>query len=259
MKEILSYQSVDISYNNNTVIHDVSFHVDSGEILGIVGESGSGKSTLLKAAMGLLDNSGTVKRGDILFQGKNLIDLSPKERRKICGPEISMIFQNCGASLCPIRTIRDQMFEAMAEHVSITKKEASNRAAELLKKLNLDPKRVLDSYPFELSGGMSQRVGICMAMLLNPKVLMADEPTSALDVSIQKQLVDEMKLMRDLYGTAIVLVTHNMGVVSAIADNMLVLKNGTIMEYGETKSVIRSTKDAYTRMLISAVPRLRRA
>ena len=259
MNGILNYQSVDICYNNNTIIHDVSFKVHSGEILGIVGESGSGKSTLLKATMGLLGNSGVVTRGDIWFQGKNLPDLSLKELRKICGPEISMIFQNCGASLCPIRTIRDQMYECMAEHISITKKDASNRASELLEKLNLDPRRVLDSYPFELSGGMSQRVGICMAMLLNPKVILADEPTSALDVSLQKQLVNEMKMIRELYGTAIVLVTHNIGVVAAAADNMLVLKNGSIMEYGETKSVIRSTKDEYTRMLISAVPRLRRA
>lgn len=259
MNGILNYQSVDICYNNNTIIHDVSFKVHSGEILGIVGESGSGKSTLLKATMGLLGNSGVVTRGDIWFQGKNLPDLSLKELRKICGPEISMIFQNCGASLCPIRTIRDQMYECMAEHISITKKDAYNRASELLEKLNLDPRRVLDSYPFELSGGMSQRVGICMAMLLNPKVILADEPTSALDVSLQKQLVNEMKMIRELYGTAIVLVTHNIGVVAAAADNMLVLKNGSIMEYGETKSVIRSTKDEYTRMLIAAVPRPRRA
>ena len=259
MNEILNYHSVEICYNNNTIIHDVSFNVHSGEILGIVGESGSGKSTLLKAAMGLLGNSGAVTKGDIWFQGNNLPELSPKELRKICGCEISMIFQNSGASLCPIRTIRDQMYECMAEHISVTKKDAYNRAAELMDKLNLEPKRVLDSYPFQLSGGMSQRVGICMAMLLNPKVLMADEPTSALDVSIQKQVVDEMKMMRELYGTAIVLVTHNIGVVSAVADNMLVLKNGNIMEYGETKSIIRSTKDEYTRTLISAVPRLRRA
>ena len=259
MNEILDYQSVEICYNGNKIIHDVSFNVHSGEILGIVGESGSGKSTLLKAAMGLLGSQGVVTRGDIWLQEKNLPDLSPKELRKVCGPEISMVFQNCGASLCSIRTIRDQMYECMAEHISITKRDAFDRAAELLEKLNLDPKRVLDSYPFELSVGMSQRVGICMAMLLNPKVLLADEPTSALDVSIQKQVVDEMKMMRELYGTAIVLVTHNIGVVSAAADNILVLKNGKAMEYGETTSIIQSPQDEYTRMLMSAVPRLQRA
>lgn len=259
MNDIIKYQSVEISYNDNTIVRDVSFGVKQGEILGIVGESGSGKSSLLKAAMGLLGNSGAVTKGDIWFDGKNIPDLSPKELRKICGTDIAMIFQNCGASLCPIRTIRDQMYEAMAEHISITREEASDRATELLEKLKLDPKRILDSYPFELSGGMNQRIGICMAMLLNPKVILADEPTSALDVSVQKQVVEEMKLMRELYGTSIILVTHNIGVVSALADNMLVLKHGNVMEYGETKSIIKNANDEYTRTLVSAVPKLRRA
>ena len=259
MNELINYKSVEISYNNKTIVQDVSFGVKPGEILGIVGESGSGKSSLLKASMGLLGNSGAITKGDIWFQGKNIAKLSPKELRKICGADISMIFQNSGASLCPIRTIKDQMYECMAEHISITKKDAYDRATELLEKLNLDPKRVLDSYPFELSGGMNQRVGICMAMLLSPKVIMADEPTSALDVSIQKQVVNEMMLMRELYGTSIILVTHNIGVVSALADNMLVLKDGNVMEYGETKSVIKNTSDEYTRTLVSAVPILRRA
>ena len=259
MAEILKYEQVDISYNGVKVIKDVSFTVDEGEILGIVGESGSGKSTLIKAAMGLLGNTGLVTRGDIWYKGKNLPDLSAGEIRKLNGPELGMIFQYAGSSFCPIRTVGAQLYESMTEHESVSKAEFRRRASELLEKIGFEnAQRILDSYPFELSGGMQQRVGIAVAMLLNPSVLLADEPTSALDVSVQKQVVEEMLLVRRTFGTSIVLVTHNIGVIGAMADKVLVMKDGEMVEYGETQQVLNDPKEAYTRTLMSAVPRLRR-
>lgn len=260
MEELLRYDHVDISYNGFLAVKDVSFTLEPGEILGIVGESGCGKSTLIKAAMGLLGDAGMVTRGDIWYKGKNLPDLPPKELRKLNGPELGMIFQSAGSSFCPIRTIGAQLYETMTEHEKISKAEFLDRAMELLGKLGFeDGKRVLGSYPFELSGGMQQRVGIAAAMLLNPSVLLADEPTSALDVSVQKQVVEEMLLVRKTFGTAIVLVAHNIGVIGAMADKVLVMKNGEAVEYGDTRQVLRSPQAEYTRALLSAVPRLRRA
>ena len=260
MAELLRYDHVDISYNGFLAVKDVSFTLEPGEILGIVGESGCGKSTLIKAAMGLLGSAGTVTRGDIWYKGKNLPDLPPKELRKLNGPELGMIFQSAGSSFCPIRTIEAQLYETMTEHEKISNAEFLDRAMELLGKLGFeDGKRVLGSYPFELSGGMQQRVGIAAAMLLNPSVLLADEPTSALDVSVQKQVVEEMLLVRKTFGTAIILVAHNIGVIGAMADKVLVMKNGEAVEYGDTWQVLGSPQAEYTRQLLSAVPRLRRA
>lgn len=260
MAELLRYDHVDISYNGFLAVKDVSFTLEPGEILGIVGESGCGKSTLIKAAMGLLGNDGMVTRGDIWYKGKNLPDLPPKELRRLNGPELGMIFQSAGSSFCPIRTIGAQLYETMTEHEKTSKAEFLDRAMELLGKLGFeDGKRVLGSYPFELSGGMQQRVGIAAAMLLNPSVLLADEPTSALDVSVQKQVVEEMLLVRETFGTAILLVAHNIGVIGAMADKVLVMKNGEAVEYGDTRQVLGSPQAAYTRQLLSAVPRLRRA
>ena len=260
MEELLRYDHVDISYNGFLAVKDVSFTLEPGEILGIVGESGCGKSTLIKAAMGLLGDAGMVTRGDIWYKGKNLPDLPPKELRKLNGPELGMIFQSAGSSFCPIRTVGAQLYETMTEHGKISKAEFLDRAMELLGKLGFeDGKRVLGSYPFELSGGMQQRVGIAAAMLLNPSVLLADEPTSALDVSVQKQVVEELLLVRKTFGTAIVLVSHNIGVIRAMADKVLVLKDGETVEYGDTRKVLGSPQAEYTRQLLSAVPRLRRA
>ncbi len=259
MSEILRYEHVDISYNGVKVIKDVSFTVDEGEILGIVGESGSGKSTLIKAAMGLLGPSGLVTRGDIWYKGKNLPDLSENEIRKLNGPELGMIFQSAGSSFCPIRTVGAQLYESMTEHESLSKEAFRVRATELLEKIGFENARcILDSYPFELSGGMQQRAGIAAAMLLNPSVLLADEPTSALDVSVQKQVVEEMLLVRKTFGTSIVLVTHNIGVIGAMADKVLVMKNGEMVEYGETQQVLNDPEEDYTRLLMSAVPKLKR-
>lgn len=259
MESILEYSSVEICFHGRAVVHDISFSLQSGEILGIVGESGSGKSTIMKAAMGLLGKNGMVTRGDIWFQGKNLPDLSEREMRRIRGQEMGMIFQDCGASLCPVNTIGSQIYDSMSAHGAITRMEAKEKALSLFQLLNFkDGQRIWNSYPFELSGGMNQRVGIALAMLMNPTVLLADEPTSALDVSVQKQVIQEMLRLRELFGTAILLVTHDIGVISAMADRILVLKDGDIMEYGSKDNVLNRPEHTYTKMLLAAVPRLRR-
>ena len=259
MEALLQYNHVDISYLGQPVIRDVSFSLHSGEILGIVGESGSGKSTLIKAAMGLLGSEGSITGGDICYRGRLLNRLPPREMRTLCGSELGYIFQNAGSSFCPIRTVGAQLFETMKEHEKISRKDFEAQALELLGKLGFaDGKRILASYPFELSGGMQQRIGIAAAMLLNPSVLFADEPTSALDVTIQKQVVEEMLMIRETFGTAIVLVAHNLGVIGAMADNVLVLKDGVCVEYGKTQEVLSNPQANYTKALLAAVPRLRR-
>ena len=259
MAEILRYEHVDILYSGVPAVRDISFSVNEGEILGIAGESGSGKSTLIRAAMGLLGDTGCVPRGDILFMGKNLPDLNEKEIRKLNGPEMSMIFQNAGSSFCPVRTVGAQLFESMRAHRDISRETFFREASDMLMRIGFDDsRRILDSYPFELSGGMQQRVGIAAAMLLKPKVLFADEPTSALDVAVQKQVVEEMLLMRKTFGTAVVLVTHNIGVIGAMADQVLVMRNGEMEEYGDARQVLYEPQAEYTKQLMSAVPRLKR-
>lgn len=259
MEPLLTYQSVEVSFNGRAVTHDVSFTLHAGEILGIVGESGSGKSTLLKAAVGLLGNDGLVTKGDIWFQGKDLPDLPEKELRKVCGAGIGMIFQDAGASLCPIRTIGEQIYESMSAHMKITRSQAKEKALLLFQRLQFkDGQQIWNSYPFELSGGMNQRVGIAIAMLMEPPMLLADEPTSALDVVVQKQVIEEMLHLREMFGTAMILVTHDIGVVSAMADTVLVLRDGRIVEFGTARQVLHEPQNAYTRTLLAAVPKLRR-
>ncbi len=258
MAEIIRYEHVDVSYNGQLMVQDISFSLEQGEILGIVGESGSGKSTLLKAALGMLGKDGLVTRGDIYYEGHDIPDLSPAEVRAISGNGIGMIFQNAGTSFCPIRTVGVQLQEMMEAKGHKDKGQIEKAAMELLEKFGFaEPKRILKSYPFELSGGMQQRVGVAAAMLLKPKLLLADEPTSALDVTVQKQVIEEMLLARQLFGTAIILVTHNMGVVRAMADKMLVMQGGRAMEYGKTAEVMANPSSPYTRKLLAAMPRLR--
>ena len=259
MEPLLQVEHVTICYNGTPVVHDVSFDLQEGEILGIVGESGSGKSTMIKAVMGLLGSSGMVTRGDIYYKGQNVVDMPQEKLRRLLGPEIGMVFQDCKAALCPIRTVGDQIFESMSEHGRISREESNRLAVDIMEKIGLtDMKRVLDSYPFELSGGMNQRVGICMAMMQSPSLLLADEPTSALDVTVQKQVVEELKLMRDEYKTAMIVVTHNIGMVGVLADQVLVLQNGRVMDYGVTDRVLHHSENAYTKKLMASVLHLKR-
>ena len=256
---LLDVRHVEISYNGRPAVQDVSFQVESGEILGIVGESGSGKSTLIKAAMGLLGIGGAVTKGDIYYNGRNVIDAKPDEIRRMRGPAMDMIFQDTGASLCPVRSIGDQLYESVNQHEKASREEVRQRALDLFEKMRLpDGDRILNSYPFELSGGMNQRVGILMAMVLRPKLLFADEPTSALDVTVQAQVVREMMQMREAYGTGIVIVTHNIGVVEYMADNIAVMYRGNLVEYGKKEDVIYHPREDYTKRLIGSVLRVNR-
>lgn len=259
-KPILKYEHVDISYRGKKAVRDVSFTLREREIMGLVGESGSGKSTIIKAAMNLLGEDGLVTKGDIWYGNYDLPDLKGEELRKICGPELAMIFQNVGLSMCPIRKIGSQIYESINEHFRISKEEFRTRVGEIMNIIGLmDYDRILDSYPFQLSGGMNQRVGICMAMLMNPKVLLADEPTSALDVTTQKKVVEEMLKMRDKYGTSMIVVTHNIGLVEKMCDTVVVLKDGEIREFGDAKEVINNPRDEYTKLLMNSVIKIKKA
>ncbi len=260
MEPLLRVEHMTVCYNGKPAVEDISFELVQGQTLGIVGESGSGKSTIVKAIMGSLGNSGEVTGGDIYYKGQNIIDVRPKEQRKLYGSEIAMIFQDCRSAFCPIRKIGAQIYESLTEHEKkLKKREAYARAGALMKKIGMvDYERVLNSYPFELSGGMNQRVGICTAMLLNPSLLLADEPTSALDVTVQKQVLEEMKLMRREFQTAMILVSHNIGVIGAMADKVLVIKNGKAVDYGSSDEVLHHSDNAYTKCLMESVPHLRR-
>ncbi|SHH93485.1 ABC-type dipeptide/oligopeptide/nickel transport system, ATPase component [Desulfofustis glycolicus DSM 9705] len=254
---LLEIKNVEICYSGTPVISELSLSVRKGEILSIVGESGSGKSTLINAVMGLLGSDGHVSKGKIFFKGKNLLSLSPEARRRTRGPEMGMVFQNHASSLCPIRTIGAQYYEAVRAHRKINRNEVEDMAAAIFEGMNLkDASRILASYPFELSGGMSQRVGIAMAMLLEPDLLLTDEPTSALDVIVKAMVSNELKTLRNEKETSIVMVTHDIGLAAIFSDNIAVLNKGRLVEYGATSSIINDPQDDYTRELIRAVPRI---
>ena len=254
---LLRYEHVDVSFEGCAVLHDISISLGRGEILAVVGESGCGKSTLLRAAVKLLGASGLITRGHIWFEGKDLPALSERALRPIRGASVGMIFQDASASLAPVRTVGEQVFEAVAAHERTTEREVRKRAFDLFRTLHFEtPERLWESYPFELSGGMKQRVGIAMSMTARPRLLLADEPTSALDVTIQAEVVREMKKLREQYETAIILVTHNMGVASYISDKIGVMCKGELVEFGKRDDVIFHPKHEYTKKLLAAVPRL---
>ena len=258
-QNLLEYRQVDIQYGDRKVVQDFSLQMKPGQILGIVGESGSGKSTVIRAAMGLLGDGGKVSGGEILYQGTEMTRISGEQLRQLRGPEMGMIFQNAGASLCPIRTIEEQLYEAVLQHEDVSKEEIRDRALRLFEQLRFtNGEQILKSYPFEFSGGMNQRVGIVLAMVLHPRLLLADEPTSALDVTVQAQVIKEMMKLRELYGTGIVIVTHNISVVNYMADNIAVMHQGKLVEYGTKEQVLKHPQEAYTKKLIGSVLRLKR-
>ena len=257
MESLLKLEHVTICYNGEPVVHDVDLELNKGEILGVVGESGSGKSTIIKAIMGLLGNEGMVTEGDIWYKGKNIVDMPEKELRRLLGPEIAMVFQDSGSALCPIRTVGAQIYESMREHERISRKECAERTVRMMAKIGLkDGERVLQSYPFELSGGMNQRVGICISMLQNPSLLLADEPTSALDVTTQAQIVRQMMELRDDFHTSIIIVTHNIGVAAYMADQLIVMQHGKVVDQGTRDEVMNHPTSDYTKKLLAAVPEM---
>ena len=253
--KILRLENISVAYGKKRILHEISFSVKRGEILVIAGESGSGKSTILKAIAGLLGKGGGVIDGEIFFNGREITVLSDGQRRKIAGAEIGMIFQNSGASFCPIRTIAEQIFESVQAHRNWTEKEFRERAKIIMRNINLD-ESALNEYPFRLSGGMAQRAGILAAMILEPKLLLADEPTSALDAVTQVGVVKELLKLRDRHGISIVMVTHHMGVAWYMADKILIMNHGRMVEFGTREQIFNSPQENYTKELIRAVPRL---
>ena len=249
MTELLKFQNVNISYEKKQVLYDISFSLSSGEILGVVGNSGCGKSTLLKSILSL--EGPKVTKGDILFKDMSLLSLNAEDMRQIRGKSISMVFQESGIHTNPLKTVGDTVFESMRAHCAISKMDSLDTAVHIFESLSLpDPERILSSYPFELSGGMNQRVGIALAMLNKPSIILADEPTSALDPIVAVQIVNELKSLREKYNTAIILVTHNIKIARSITDTIMVLDHGKIADYGNTREVLSSPKSEFTKELI---------
>lgn len=257
-KKILDINNLSIRYGNQEpVVRNITMSVNHKEIVGIVGESGSGKSTLIRSILGILPVGSKICSGSIIFQDRNLLECSNKEWREIRGNRIAMIFQDAGKSLTPILKIGDQFIETIRSHFKISKFDAYDKAIDILRRMKLsDPKRIMNSYPFELSGGMKQRVVIAMAMAMEPDLLLADEPTSALDVTVQAQVVKEMMELRDKFNTSIIIVTHSMGVASYMCDKIAVMNRGELVDLGNADDIINNPKSEYTKSLLSAVPEL---
>lgn len=241
-----------------TAVDDVSFDIKKGEIVGLVGESGCGKSVTSLSIMQLLkDTPGKITNGEVIFQGHNLLDASKKEMLDIRGDKMSMIFQEPMSSLNPSMHIDKQMIEGIRLHTPLTKAEARKKAADILSQVGIpDPQRVLKNYPHQLSGGMSQRVMIAMAMSCEPDLLIADEPTTALDVTIQAQILELMKKIQQDKGMSILLITHDLGVVAEMCSRVIVMYAGKIVEEAPVEILFANPTHPYTQGLIASVPKL---
>ena len=239
-------------------VDGVSFHIDEGETLGIVGESGCGKSVSLLSVMRLIPQPpGKIAAGEVLFEGVDLLKLGDDEMRKVRGNKIAMVFQDPMTFLNPVLTIGKQIMEALQLHMGMTKKQARERTAELLQMVGIpEAANRLDDYPHQFSGGMRQRVMIAMALACNPQILIADEPTTALDVTIQAQIVDLVKRLRDEIGLAIIWITHDLGVIAGLADRMMVMYAGHVVEEAPVKELYANPRHPYTLGLIGSLPRL---
>jgi peptide/nickel transport system permease protein len=237
-------------------VRHVSFQVDRGETLGIVGESGSGKSVSASAIIQLIDTPGRVTSGAVLFEGRDLTRLSDAEMAQLRGSRLGMVFQNPSASLNPVISIGSQMVETIKQHHRVSASEAKEMAGRALHDVGIgDPRHVLSQYPFQLSGGMNQRVMIAMAMLARPDLLIADEPTTALDVTTQAQVLEQLREITQVYDTALILITHDIALVREYADSIVVLYAGQVCETGPVESVIRHPQHPYTKALLESVPR----
>lgn len=238
-------------------LNDVSISLKEGEVLGIVGESGSGKSVTAYSLMGLTAHPGKLISGTLNFNGHDVGVMTEKEMRKIRGNEISIIFQDPMTSLNPVYTIGNQIEEVILLHTNKKKKEAHERAKELLELVGInEPEKRLRQYPHELSGGMRQRVMIAIALACEPKLLIADEPTTALDVTIQAQILELMMELKDRLGMAIIMITHDLGVVASMCEKIAVMYAGKIVEYGTAEDIFYRPKHQYTKGLIRSIPRL---
>ena len=240
-----------------TVVDGVSFYVGQGETVAIVGESGSGKSITALSILNCISHPGKVKSGDVIFQGENLFEKSKKEMRNIRGNEISMIFQEPMTSLNPVYTVGRQLSEVFEIHQGLRRKEGIKKAVELLKLVGIpSPEERARQYPHQMSGGMRQRVMIAMALACRPKLLIADEPTTALDVTVQAQILELMKDLKRESGTSVLMITHDLGVVAEMADRVVVMYAGKVVESAEVREIFKEPRHPYTMGLLSSMPSL---
>ncbi|GKW46520.1 ABC transporter ATP-binding protein [Planococcus sp. NCCP-2050] len=259
---ILKVEDLHVSFKTQTgkitAVRGVNFELNKGETLAIVGESGSGKSVTAKSIMQLLPKSTTeISKGDIVYDGKSLLELSSKQITDIRGSEISMVFQDPMTSLNPTMKVGKQIMEGLQRHQKMTKQQARERALEMLKLVGIPKAEMrLDSFPHQFSGGMRQRVVIALALACNPKVLIADEPTTALDVTIQAQILDLMKDLQQKTETAIILITHDLGVVANMADRVAVMYGGKIVEQGTLDEIFYNPQHPYTLGLMQSMPKM---
>lgn len=256
---LLEIENLSVEFpSHNAVMHavdGVSFSIEPGEVLGIVGESGSGKSVTMMALMGLVGYPGEVKAKSMRFDGHDLLKLSERERRQITGKDLAMIFQDPTTSLNPCFTVGFQLAETLKLHMGMTRAQARKRSIELLEQVGIPaPESRLDLYPHQFSGGMAQRVMIAMAIACNPKLLIADEPTTALDVTIQAQILDLLRTLQKERGMALVLITHNMGVVSEMAQRVAVMYAGQLMEQRSALGLFATPLHPYTEALMASMP-----
>ena len=238
-------------------LNDVSLHLNEGEVLGIVGESGSGKSVTAYSLMGITAYPGKLIGGEINFNGHDITTMSEKDFRKIRGKEVSIIFQDPMTSLNPVYTVGEQIREVVMLHTKKSRKEATNRAIELLDLVGInEPEKRVKQYPHELSGGMRQRIMIAIALACEPKLLIADEPTTALDVTIQAQILELMTELKEKLGMAIIMITHDLGVVSNMCDRIAVMYAGKVVEYGTVEDIFYNPQHEYTKGLLRSIPKL---
>ena len=262
MGRLLTVEGLSVAFRGDggdgTYVDGVGFHVDTGETVCIVGESGCGKSITVLSLMGLLGENGRVTGGSAVFDGQDLLALTPAALDKVRGNTLTMIFQDAMSSLNPVLTVGWQLTEAIHAHQSLTREEAGVRALALLTRVGLpEPLRVMRAFPHTLSGGMRQRVMIAMALCCGPKLLIADEPTTALDVTIQAQIMRLLSELKNEYGMALLLITHDMGLVAEMADRVLVMYAGQVVEAADVNTLFAAPRHPYTRALLESVPGLR--
>lgn len=258
-KKILEVENLNTDFKGGAgkvhAVRGVSFHVDQGEILGIVGESGSGKSVTMKSVMGLMPENATVQINKLDFNGQDLLHITKEEYRKIRGKELAMIFQDPMTALNPLKKVGDHLTEVLHRHMGLDKKDSYVKALEIMKMVGIpNPEQRMRQYPHEFSGGMRQRVLIGMALCCQPKLLIADEPTTALDVTIQAQILELLKDLKEVNQTSIVLITHDMGVVASTCSRVLIMYGGLIMEEGLVEEIFYHAKHPYTKALLKAIP-----
>jgi dipeptide transport system ATP-binding protein len=238
-----------------TAVDGIDVHVDRGEVLAIVGESGSGKSVSMLAVMGLLPDTATITADEMTYDGRDISNMSKAERRTLIGREITMIFQEPVASLNPSFTVGFQIEEVLRLNLGLSRQDAHTRALDLFRAVGIpEPETKINAYPHQMSGGQCQRVMIAIAIASNPRLLIADEPTTALDVTIQKQILDLLMKLQEDYGMALILITHDMGVVAETADRVVVQYQGKKMEEADVLSLFENPQSPYTRALLSALP-----